>query len=423
MDRTNRWGLFGILLFVLIAFPPVCLSETNQLTGNQSVNVSLLDGRNFEGRLVSATLSNVAVEINGKKETLPTTEISVLRFPNNQGSATATELSAKEKRLLELRDGSRIYGSSFTGKGNTWLMESETFGKLELPTSSLRHLLFTPLLDDAQKTAWDEALSDDGNNDALIVVRATGEFVRVGGTIREAKAEQIQFDFDGQDLAMPLERLKGITWFQTEKPLRSSSVEVQLTNKTTLQCNSLELREREFVLVIASDREVRVPIDRVSMIQFAAANMKWVAELPPLDASLQSPVPWEFSINASKSALLPRFLKYQTSTVATKSLLPIEEQSLLFASPGSYLFRVPDGFQTLQATVERPEHSAYRSQLVIEVWQENDKLFSKVLEDKEDSMEVKVKVAPEKKTRLSVSTVGQSNLGTEVQWKQVRVLR
>ncbi len=70
----------------------------------------------------------------------------------------------------------RALWKQFTGKGNNWLFESDVFGQISLPTTSLKTLLFTPLIDDSQKNIMEETLSENGNSDALIVVRATGEF-------------------------------------------------------------------------------------------------------------------------------------------------------------------------------------------------------------------------------------------------------
>ncbi|MCU0721123.1 MAG: hypothetical protein MUC83_15540, partial [Pirellula sp.] len=423
VDRTNRWGLVGVVVLAIFVFPSVCRSENEAVEANPSVAILLLDGRSFDARLISVGASEVVAEVAGQREVLSNSAISSVRFLETQGGTVADGQAASEKRLLELIDGSRLYGSSFTGKGNSWLFESEMFGKVSLPTGSLRYVLFTPLTDDSQKTAWEEALSDNSNNDALIVARTTGELVRVGGTIREAKADQIHFDFDDQNLEMPLERLKGISLFQTAKMSRGPALEVQLRNQSSLQCESIVFSDSGFTLSFGSGAEIKVPAGNVSVIQFAAANMRWVAELPPIEASLQSSIPWDFSLNASKTALLPRYVKHRSNNDSRRTMLPVTEQNLLFASPGSYVFRVPDGFQSLQATVERPELTRYRSELLIEVWQEDEKLFSKVLADTQDSLVVKVNVVPEKKTKLSVSANGQSNLGTEVQWKQVRVLR
>jgi len=423
VDRTNRWGLVGVVVLAIFIFPSICRSENQIVEAKPSVAVSLLDGRSLDARLISVGASEVVVEVAGKREVFSSTVISSLRFSETEGVTDGGGQATSEKRLLELSDGTKLYGSLFTGKGNSWVFESEVFGKVDLPTSSVRYLLFTPLADDAQKSAWEEALSDNGSNDALIVVRATGELVRVGGTIREAKAEKIHFDFDDQNLEMPLERLKGISWFQTAKSSRGPAVEVQLRNQSSLQCKSIGFADSVFTFSVGSDIEIKVPASKVATIQFATTNMRWVAELPTVDATLQSPIPWEFSLDASKTALLPRFVRHRAGGDSKRVMLPAQEQGLLFASPASYVFRVPDGFQALQATVERPGLANYRSDLLIEVWQEDEKLFSKVLAGTQDSMEVKVNVVPEKKTKLSVSANGPSNLGTEVQWKQVRVLR
>lgn len=429
MDRTNRWSRVAVVVLAFLVFPSRGRGENEVVESNLSVAVSLLDGRNFDGRLISLEESGVVVEVAGKSEAISNNAISSLRFPSAKmgldvaGDPSAGGPAGAENRLLELVDGSRLYGKQFTGKGNNWLFESDVFGQVSLPTSSLRTLLFSPLIDDAQKTSWEESLSENGNSDALIVVRATGELVRVGGTIREAKAEQVSFDFDDQNLEMPLERLKGMSWFRTAKISGGSSVEVQLSNRSCLQCKSIAFSDSGFIFLIGSGIELKVPKDSVLMIQFAAANIRWVAELNPVDSTLQAPVPWEFSLVDSNKALLPRFIKNRARNESNKGALPVEDQALLFASPGSYVFRVPDGFSTLQAIVERPELASYRSELLIEVWQEDEKLFSQTLANTDDSLQVKVNVAAEKKTRLTVSAKGPSNLGTEVQWKQLRVLR
>ncbi len=114
-----------------------------------------------------------------------------------------------------------------------------------------------------------------------------------------------------------------------------------------------------------------------------------------------------------EEGLLPRFIKSRARNELNKGALPVEDQNLLFASPGSYVFRVPDGFSTLQANVERPELASYRLNCYRSLAR-GRKAVSQVLTDTDDSLPVKVNVAPEKKTRLSVSAKGPSNLGTEV---------
>ena len=422
VDRTNRWRLVVVGFLATVVLLLVKVTPTRAASGLQSVFISLLDGSNVEGTLVSLSNDEVIVDMDGKKETIVGTSISLLRFSPGPSPKAAPRPGSKSI-LLELTDGSKLYAEQFTGKGNSWELQSDVFGKAILPTRSLQSLLFTPLVDEAQRIAWEDALGDEAGNDALIVIRSTGEFVRVGGTIREAKADLISFDFDDQNLDMPLERLKGLAWFQPESATRAPAVEVNLENGSVLQCKTINYANNQFEITTAGGAKLNIADGGISQIQFAAANIRWVAELPSIEATMQTPIPWEFTSSASKSVLLPRFVQYRNSNRVNKELLPIEERGLLFASTGTYVFRMPDGFRTLQATVTRPELASYRSELLIEVWQEDEKLFTKLLSSSEDTMDVKVSVVPEKKTKLSVLSTGKSNLGTEVQWKQLRVLR
>ncbi|XZE19975.1 hypothetical protein SH449x_005308 [Pirellulaceae bacterium SH449] len=413
----NRLGMVVRIVVTSLLSVFFVAHESKETWAESPVTVSYLDGRNVTGSLVSLGPTDVIVEIAGKKETISNAAIANVSFTKNAGSTAGDSLQ------LELVDGSKLFGSKFLGKGNSWKLESTAFGTVDIPATSLRHLLIKQHVDSAQESEWSEALSEEGNNDALIVVRATGELVRVGGTIREAKPEQISFDFDDQRLDMPLERLKGLTWFQSEKPRAGTAVAVLLTNNSLLQTNAIELADNNFSLTLRSGSKLSVPASSISAIQFSAANVRWIAELPVLESGVQEPSPWAFSLPASKSALLPRFVRFRTTIGSTREILPVSEQDLLFVATGQYVFRMPAGFRKLQATVERPTLADFRSDLLIEVWQEDEKLFSKTLTDSEDSMEVNVDVIPEKRTKLSVMATGKSPLGTEVQWKQVRALR
>jgi hypothetical protein len=413
----NRLGLI-VRIVVASLLSAFCITQESKKSWAEfRVTVSFLDGRNVTGSLMSLGPTDVVVEIAGKKETISNAAIASVNFTDHSGPV------AGDGMQLELVDGTKLFGSKFLGKGNTWKLESTAFGSVDIPASSLRHLLIKPHVDGAQELQWNEALSEEGNNDALIVVRATGELVRVGGMIREAKQDQISFDFDDQRLEMPIERIKGLSWFHSEKPRAGAAVAVLLTNNSLLQTNGIELADNNFLMTLRSGTKMNVPARSISAIQFSAANVRWIAELPALESGTQEPSPWTFSLAASTSALLPRFVRFRTTIGSTREILPVSEQDLLFVATGHYIFRMPAGFRKLQATVERPTLADFRSELLIEVWQENEKLFSKTLTDSEDSMEVNVDVTPEKRTKLSVMATGKSNLGTEVRWKQVRALR
>jgi hypothetical protein len=288
-----------------------------------------------------------------------------------------------------------------------------------LPTKSLGWVRFRPLDESTQLNTWNELIGESTQTDALILVRPNKELARVGGTIIEAKESQIGFEFDDQKLEMPIEKILGLVWFQAESSRVRASVDVRLRDQSIWKAKRLERVDNELKLESDSVPQVSIPIDQISEIQFGTSNIRWVVELERIEALQQTPSNWKYSVDISKSAFAPGFVSSKAhGKTATES-----EQDLLFITPGSYVFRMPEGFSKFEARIERPELAEFRTELTIEIWQESTKVLSTVLAHDADFLDVKANLAPEKKVKLSVVSSVQSTLGTEVKWKQPRVLR
>jgi hypothetical protein len=96
---------------------------------------------------------------------------------------------------------------------------------------------------------------------------------------------------------------------------------------------------------------------------------------------------------------------------------------LRFPTPGSYAFRVPDGFQRFQSTLERRDRGTQRSELSVEVWQDDERVFEKALSANDESLDVNVALKSGKRVRLVISSASDLKVGTEVVWMQPRLMR
>jgi beta-galactosidase beta subunit len=84
---------------------------------------------------------------------------------------------------------------------------------------------------------------------------------------------------------------------------------------------------------------------------------------------------------------------------------------------------MPEGFRRLESRVQRSENGTVQSKLTIQVWQDSEKVTETALEVNQDYVDIKAILKPEKKIRLVVTSSDPMNLGTEIQWKQPRLLR
>lgn len=118
--------------------------------------------------------------------------------------------------------------------------------------------------------------------------------------------------------------------------------------------------------------------------------------------------------------MAPRFVVNGHAPVATSLSA---DKDLNFPGPGHFTFRVPEGFSSLLCRVERTDDGSQRTDLTIEVWQDDQKIAEETLAHNADFFDLNVPLKPEKKTKLAIACKSKLMIGTEVTWKQPRLKR
>jgi len=376
----------------------------------QNARLERIDGVVLQGRIQGIDKEFVTLESKDGSIKVPVSEVGVVQFGND-----AVETAAK--RQLFLTDGSRIYLDALQGKGSEWQPSTSVVSfESKISTKLLRSVLFKKL-DEAQQDGWNEALNDPSQNDGLVVARPGGEITRVGGSILELKDSQVFFEFDDQKIEMPIERLLGILWYQADAPRLENAVEIRTIDQSVWRSNDFNFANGRLTLKTVAGELVGIEMSKIADIRYASANVRWVAELESLESTVTNSKPWKFKVGAAKNAFLPRFV----SAAPGKSLS--SDQDLLFSQPGTYSFRMPEGFRRLEARVQRPDSGDMRSPIGIQIWQDSEKVFEGEIPANQEFLDVKATLVAEKRIRLVVTSSNAMNLGTEVQWKQPRLLR
>jgi hypothetical protein len=390
----------GLLVSMALSCP--CTAQDSRL--------ERIDGVALQGRIQGIDNEFVTLESKEGPIKVPVSEVGVVQFGNNP-------VETAGKLQLFLVDGSRIYLDALQGKGNEWLAATSmvTF-ESKLSTKLLRSLLFKKL-DESQQEGWNEAINDPSQNDGLVVARPGGEITRVGGSILELKNSQVFFEFDDQRIEMPVERLLGMLWYQADAPRLENAVEIRTVDQSIWRSNDFRFANGRLTLKTVAGVLVGFEASKIADIRYASANVRWISELESLESTVTNSKTWKFKVGAAKNAFLPRFV----SAVVGKSLP--SDQDLLFSQPGTFSFRMPEGFRRFEARVQRPDTGELRSPVVIQVWQDSEKVFEGEIPSNQEFLDVKATLAAEKRIRLVVTSSGAMNLGTEVQWKQPRLLR
>jgi hypothetical protein len=162
---------------------------------------------------------------------------------------------------------------------------------------------------------------------------------------------------------------------------------------------------------------MEVDLGRVLALNYASANLKWLAEIPVLESKGRSGLISSPPIPRMQQALAPRFMA--TEPVSGNAA----DSDLVFPMPGELVFRMPEGFQRFQTIVARSDSGEKRTALTLEIWQDDERIVSKTLGPDDESIPLEIAIAPNKKVRLVVDAPSQLRIGSRVTWKQPRLTR
>lgn len=364
------------------------------------------------GRLAGASSEGITLQTDGSQKKIPSNDVSRVEF-------VATASATKGPVEVTMIDGSKIRGKRIIGKDQAWKLENNAGQLIPLANQALRACLLKELPAN-QISSWQSNIAETKDSDALVVLRAGGVLDRISGLIVEIRDTEIMFDLDGQSIGVPMEKVAGLIWFRRGLERIKPTVEIATTDGSIWFAETFQINAKELSLKLQYDQTVVLPVEALSRINYASANIRWVADLETVESTPTKRMAWKSDIPTLNVALSPRF-------IATKRNGSSEnvgsDLDLHFPSPGSYTFRAPDGFTSFQGLVERSDSGSQRSDLTIEVWQDDERILQQNLPANKESVKVETSVVPGKKIRLVVACPSKLMIGTEVQWKQPRLKR
>ncbi len=420
MIRSDRFGLafLGGLLGVAIFQSALLAQKADDAKANATV--SLLSGSPAIGAIVSADAGKVILETKAGPSELKSVDIARITFPNK----LAPQPGPVELTLL---DGSKAFGDRLIGKGSSgWrLRVSPDKAIPEVEVTVIAKTLKAARLKAIGPeliSAWQIAIQETKNTDAVIVLRPGNNLDRINGVIVQVQEASVTFDLDGQQIDIPIEKLIGLVWFQRDLERVKPTIEVVATNQSVWMAESFSFDAKSNALELRTQlgQTVSIPKAEIASINYATANIRWLSELETLESVAEMQIEFRSPIAALGHAFLPRFAVNGSSP--SPSAQP-GDKDLCFPSPGHYLFRAPQGFSSLQCRVERTGNGSQRTDLLLEVWQDDQKVSEYPLAYNVDYVDLDVSLKPEKKTKLAVVCNSKLLIGTEVTWKQPRLKR
>ena len=411
-----RWAQIGRAIFIgfvcSLCWPSELLSQKSEEDAAH-VTVSMLNGTPVLGLLVSADSDKVIIQTKAGVIEKSARDIGQVSFGNKMEAQTPPV-------ELFMLDGSKAFGNRLTGKSSSgWRLKDLLGNEVAISSKSLKAVRLKAIAPELVKT-WQSAILETKNADAVIVLRSGNSLDRINGVILQVQEESITFDLDGQQIDIPIEKLVGLVWFQRDQERVKPTIEVSATDHSVWMAESLTMKSNVLELRTSLGQSVSIPLVRISRINYSTANIRWLADVESLEAVAERQIEFKTPIASVDKAFAPRFV---VNGLAPLSTSLAADKDLYFPSPGYYLFRVPEGFSSLQCRVERTDDGSQRTDITIEVWQDDQKISEQPLSFNVDFADLAIPLKSEKKTKLAVICKSKLMIGTEITWKQPRLKR
>ena len=379
---------------------------------NLVAKIALFSGDTLQGKLLSADANKVTLQTaNGSTEN-SASDIRLLSINNKP-------VSPKPPVEVTMLDGSKAYADKLFGKSSGYQLQYSGGEEIAIPSKVIQAARLKAIPSELEQP-WLNAIKETKDADSVIVARPGNQLDRINGIIVEVREADVVFELDGQQINIPIAKLLGLVWFQRGLDRVKPFVEITTTDHSIWLAESFEWNRDKMELQTSVGMKVSLPIAKLMGINYGSANIRWLSELETIEAVADKQIEFKTPVPSLELAMAPRFV------VSTKGLLTTAQaadKDLYFPSPGRFVFRVPEGFSSLQGSVQRTDQGNVRSDLIIEVWQEESRLAQVPLATDQDSIEINVNVPAGKKIKLAVVCVSKLMIGTEVQWKQPRLKR
>lgn len=395
----------------------------------------------YPARVLSISVDGVELETGNKLSNIPLDKLRRLRFAKNGGeervggpaNSNPSASPRNSAHQVSLRDGSLFGYRSFSLAAGTARFELEAGVEFSLPANEVQHVQLQEL-SPAQWTQWQAIVQSRASGDTLALIRSADALETLEGIVSAVNAEQVSFDFGGQNIDAPLTKLAGMRLFAPARPTTGANrgdssaklaaiVQDRSGNRWMTAAVSQSRGSAAVELLLQSGARLTLPVEQLAEIDFSAGSTQFLADLEPLSRdSNRSPsagggLPIGLTVAGAEGLFGPR------ARNMTHAGQPSLGMGLEFLGGGSISYRVPPEFTRLRGEVElRPSGNRFTPCLV-SVQLENKVLWQERLSETGRRWPVEVPIAPDGRLRIEVTTEAETPVGDVVLWHDLRLVK
>jgi hypothetical protein len=393
------------IVAVVLAAAGVVLQQSAAQQAAPGARLVLLDGRS----VVANSLAIADGKLSGDGVPVGLTLDDVQRIELPRTSAAPAQNPAV---IVELRGGGRLLGKSAT-IGNDkclvdWLLGQNH--RLSLPIDVVRALRFDSASPHSELAKAVAAPTADADRIFFNVESKTDS---IAGLIESLTAEQLTFQFEGQERTLRRDRLIGIALAQAQAEDEAPRCLVSFRDGSRLAGGLLAIKGELATLELPGGGQVAFPWWAVARVDFRSSRVAFLSDLKPVGVD-ESPLvtlarPWQ-----RDKSVMGRPLMLGTR-VFEKGIGVHSRSALTFAVDGKY--------DVLAAAIGIDAGAAGKGDCIFNVLGDGQSIFSRRMKGTDPPHDLQIDISRFAQVTLLVEPGADLDLADHADWCDARLIR
>ena len=367
-----------------------------------STSLVLLDGRTLKASSLAISAGKLAGE--GVPEGL---SLDDLRRIDLSGAAAPVQNAAV---VLDLRGGGRVLGKTATIGDDTCRLEWSHGEKLTLPIDVVRAVRLDPATPHPE---FDKAVAAPAADADRIFFQVDGKFDRLSGLIVSLTADELTFQFEGQERTLPRNRLYGIALAQAQADEDRTRCLVFLKDGSRLAGDLTNLADGQATVELPGGGKAAFPWSATVKVEIRSSRVAYLSDLNPTSAQ-ESPLvtltrPWQRDKNVLAGPL----------TLGTK----IYDKGIGVHARSSLTFAAGKQYDTLAAVIGIDAAAGGKGDCVFSVLGDGQPIYSQRVQGNDPPRVLKVEIGGYDEVTLLVEPGADLDLADHANWCDVRMIK
>jgi hypothetical protein len=384
------------------------------LAAEPQFDLRTADGQALTGTLVELSPTEVAMETQGGRVTVPFESVAELVRPRRPATP------AKEPTVwIELVDGSLVRALSYTVAKGKARFEVSRGTALEISTQSIAYVRFKP--QDAEMAAqWAEILERQRADD-LLVIRPKGGLDFQSGILADIDDTTVGFELDGEALAVKRSKVEGLVYFHTAgRDLASSFCRVTDAAGSRFEAQAVELDGGRLRLTTPVGLRLEVALDQIVAVE---GKIQYLSDLKA-ESSVWTP----FFGRASQPALLAEFYRPRMNQAVDGGVLHLAgkeyAKGLAVHSRTELVYRLPPGrYRRLKALAGIDDRVRPEGDVRLVISGDGKTLFDATLTGHDEPLPLDVDLSGVSRMRILVDFGGGQEVSDHLDLCEARILK